>query len=137
MTQKKLLYIAAAFTLLTFVGHSLGTLLPQKPETEALAQAYEVMNNTVLTMPFGPPRSLALMAYGGNVFISLYLLVSGFLFILIAKHENTPKSFILLNSSGVAVCAALSLIYFFPLPAIFTAIAAMAGFMTALQKQNG
>lgn len=131
MNRKRLLIIAAFFTLFTFIGHSIGTLIPQEPETEFLRQAEEIMDRVQVEMPFGSPRTLGQMAYGGNAFISLYLLVSGLFFILSAKNENFVKNLVLLNSAGLAACAIISALFFFPLPAICTGISAVLGFLAA------
>lgn len=131
MNRKKLLYTAAFFTLFTLVGHSMGTLLPQAPANEALAQAQSMMRATLVEMPFGAPKSLATMAYGGNVFISLYLLVSGVLLILLAKPGQFVRNISLLNAAGLAGCAGISFACFFPLPAICTGIAALLGLLAS------
>lgn len=127
MNQRKLLYIAAFLTLFTFVGHSFGTLLPQEAATEELKNAYGVMESTFMTMPFGAPRSLARMAYGGNAFISLYLFVAGMLLVLSANEERYVRSIVILNSMGLLVCGVFSYIFFFPLPAICTFIGGVLG----------
>ncbi|XGC80661.1 hypothetical protein ACES2L_15140 [Bdellovibrio bacteriovorus] len=135
MDRKKLLYIAAFFTLFTFVGHSFGTLLPQEPATEAIRNVQAAMNSTALAMPFGAPKTFAQMYYGGNVFISLYLLVSGLLLILLSKAGNYNKNILVLNSAGLLGCAVISFFFFFPLPAICTAISAILGIAAARRPE--
>lgn len=132
MNRKKLLYTAAFFTLFTFVGHSVGTLLPRPPKTEAIRQAQVVMENTMAEFPMGSPRSLATLAYGGNAVGSLYLLVSGILFILLVREGS--KKILLLNGASLAVCAVVSIIFYFPLPAICTGVAAILGFLASHKK---
>jgi len=134
MNRKKLLFTAAFFALFTFVGHSFGTLLPHEPETESLRQAYATMESTMVQMPVGSPRSLAQMAYGGNAFISLYLLICGILFILLAKPERYVRSVVLLNSVSLVGAAILSIVFYFPVPAICTALSAICGFIAARQS---
>lgn len=127
MNRKNLLYAAAFFTLFTFVGHSLGTLLPQEHELASVRQAQTIMESTMVPMPIGAPRSLAQMAYGGNVFISLYLLITGLFLILSEKQERYVKSLVQLNSVGLIACAIFSAVFYFPLPAICTGLAAALG----------
>lgn len=137
MNRKKLLYLAAFFTLFTFAGHTFGTLFPHPPKTVAHGLAITVMENTLVPMPMSPPRSLEQMFYGGNAVISLYLLITGLFFILSSKPENYVRNLMLLNSGGLAVCAAISVMFFFPLPAVCTGIAAVLGFVATRPSAIG
>lgn len=128
MSRKILLFAAAFFTLFTCLGHSIGTLLPHdQPESIRLAQM--MMDATFKEMPFGPPKSLGQMAYGGNVIISLYLFVAGWIFILSARQNRFVPAIVGLNSAGMLACGVFSVLYFFPLPAICTGLAGLLGFL--------
>jgi hypothetical protein len=129
MNPKTLLYIAAFFTLFTFLGHSAGTLLPHPPESEAIGEVINQMYSTMVPMPIGSPRSLGQMAYGGNAFISLYFLVTGIFFLLLAKPGRQIPSLLLVNCIGIAAASIFSAIFYFPLPAICTGISAVLGFI--------
>ena len=137
MNRKNLLYAAAFLTLLTCLGHSIGTLVPREPQSEALRLAQTMMETTMVPFPVGTERPLAHVVYGGNVIISLYLLVAGLLFFLSAKPERFVKSIVTLNCWGLVACAIFSSVFFFPLPAIWTGIAAGLGFASLRDTNSG
>jgi hypothetical protein len=129
LNSKNLLYTAAFFVLVTFLGHTAGVILPKPQTTEALITTQELMKQTMVPLPMGSPRSLMELMLGANIFLSIYLLVSSLLFILLAKQNAPDKKILFLNSAGLAVGAVVCVFYFFPIPALGTGLGALFGFI--------
>jgi hypothetical protein len=91
--QKKYSYIAALFLFLTGFSHTFGTFMEiPKDQVEVLA-GYEVMQKTIVPMPFGVGRSYAEIFLGTNLSVSLFLFLVGAVFILLAKDQLTKNEF--------------------------------------------
>lgn len=133
MNRKTLLFFASFLTLLTCVLHAVGTLFSRPAPTAFVGQAQMIMEHTYMPLPFDTLRPLSQLMYGGNVMISLYLLVSAALFILSVKPENYVKNIVVLNSLGLFACSAFSAMFFFAVPAVLTGLAAILGLM-AIRK---
>lgn len=72
--------------------------------------------------------------FGNNIAVSLFLLISGLGFLVFAGKgglEGAGRRLLLLNSLGMAGVAIISSVYFFPLPAACTGLAAVLGFVAA------
>ena len=132
--RKNLLYMAAFFVLFVFVGHTSGVILPKPQGTEALVTTQQLMKQTLVQMPVGSPRSLTDLMLGVNIFLSIYLLVSGILFILLARKSDSDNQILILNSAGLALGAIVAAIYIFPVPAVCTGFGAILGFIAYRKK---
>lgn len=129
-----LLRVAAGLTLFTCLGHTAGTFMPIPAEQVAVAQTHATMKATPVPMPIGKPQSYADIFFGNNIAVSLFLLISGLGFLVFAGKgglEGAGRRLLLLNSLGMAGVAIISSVYFFPLPAACTGLAAVLGFVAA------
>src|SRR5688572_16148391 len=127
------LRIAAVLVLFTCAGHTFGTFAPVPPDQTAVAIAVETMRSTLVPMPFGRPQSYEALFLGTNLCVSVFLLVTGLVFFALAKDPaaGAGKAVLLITSVGMAVAAVLCAIFFFPLPAICTGVAALIGLSVA------
>ncbi len=129
-----LLRIAGALTLFTFLGHTAGTFMPVPPEQAEVARTTAVMKATLVPMPIGRAQSFSDLFRGNNLAVSLYLLVAGLSFFFFSGKDGLAgggRRHLLLHSAGMAALALISAVYFFPLPAVCTGIAALLGFIAA------
>lgn len=133
--KAQLLWAAAVLTLFTFTGHSIGGIKGPPPDQAEAHQVYETMQQTFVTMPFGSPKTLAAMHEGANVCVSFFLLVSGVIFILLAKSKGartkTENRILVFNSLGMLATGIVSQLVFFPLPAICTGLAGVLGLIAS------
>jgi hypothetical protein len=128
------LRIGGALLLFTFLGHTMGTFMEIPPEQTAVANAANVMTQTLVPMPVGPARSYADIFLGTNLAVSLYLLIAAISFLMFAQPgglEGAGRKLLALTSVGVAAFGVISLLYFFPIPAACGGLAAVAGFIAA------
>lgn len=125
--NKGLLGTAAFFTLATCAGHTAGTFMPVPPEQTDVVAGLEVMQRTMVPMPVGAARSFATLLDGNSVGLSIWMLISGLMFIAAARSAKPDRPSLVLNTLGMAALAVLCAFYFFPVPAVFLAIAAAAG----------
>lgn len=103
-------------------------------EQTAVANAANVMAQTLVPMPVGSAQSYAAIFLGTNLTVSLYLLISAISFLIFALPGGLAgpgRRLLALTSAGVAALSVISLAYFFPVPAVCTALAAVAGFIAA------
>lgn len=117
---------------ITFLGHTMGTFMEIPAEQTAVANAANVMAQTLVPMPVGSAQSYAAIFLGTNLAVSLYLLISAISFLIFALPgglDGQGRRLLALASAGVAALSVISLLYFFPVPAICTALAAVAGFI--------
>jgi hypothetical protein len=126
MTRPLLIYIAAALTLITCIGHIIGTFMTVPADQIEVHAAISVMTATMVPMPVGASRSYMQILDGNNICTSLLLFV---LFIQLVTIARLPSSrsnnrVILISAFGLSGFAAISAAYFFPIPAITTSIAA-------------
>jgi len=131
--NKKKVYLgsAAALTLFTFVGHTMGAFLPIPPEDLNRLQTFEAMSKTPIPMPIGIPRSYAEVMMGSSLTVSVFLLVAGILFILYAMGKENSRRILLLNGLGLFAVSLLCARYFFPLPAICLGLAGILACMAS------
>ena len=117
MNKKILLRIAAGLVLFTCVGHTIGTFMP----------------------PVGKSQSFFDILFGANIGLSVYLFVSGISLILISSEEkfhSTSKRLLFLESLGLLALAVISVLYFFPVPAICTGIAGVLGLFISIRQDT-
>lgn len=135
MTRARLLWAASVLTLFTFIGHSIGGIAGPPPEQAEVHQVYETMKQTFVTMPFGSPKTLAAMHEGANICVSFFLLVSGLVFVLLARSKDsrtkTENHILIVNSLGMIATGIVSQLVFFPLPAICTGLAGVLGLIAS------
>jgi hypothetical protein len=135
---KKYSYIAALFLFLTGFSHTFGTFMEiPKDQVEVLA-GYEVMQKTIVPMPFGVGRSYAEIFLGTNLSVSLFLFLVGAVFILLAKDQLTKNELKILNFNtvGVGLLSFISFRYFFPLPGMFLAVSFIFGLLAKHHQKN-
>ncbi len=106
------------------------------PEQVAMLETVALMDQKMVPMPVGPTRSYTQILHGNNLCTILLLMLCGSLFLALAA---SPKSvvkgrvslIVALTLIGVAI---ISGIYFFPVPAILTALAAALGLFAMTLK---
>ncbi|TGK49503.1 LIC_13387 family protein [Leptospira bouyouniensis] len=140
MNQKSLfLKIAFGLVLFTCFGHTMGTFMKIPPEQVAVANAQMVLENTMVPLPMGFQKSFADIFLGNNISVSVYLLITGIIFLVISgakQFDPIVKKLLLINSFGMAMLSVISILYFFPLPAICTGLAAVFGFVSAFLPEK-
>lgn len=127
-----LLRLAGALTLFTCLGHTAGTFMPIPAEQAEVAKTAAIMKATAVPMPIGRAQNYGNLFLGTNLAVSLYLLIAGMAFFLFAGQdglEGAARRQLTLTSVGLAGMAMISAIYFFPLPAACTGLAAILGFI--------
>lgn len=128
---KLLLLIAAALVLFTFLGHTIGAFQMNSPQEVDGAQLVQLMEQTMMPMPIGSPKSYMDLYNGSNFGLSVYLLISGLSLILFARSKDTQKPLIVLTGVGLALMTLLCVRYFFPLPTICLGLASILAFAAA------
>lgn len=129
-----LLRIAGALTLFTFLGHTAGTFMPVPAEQAEVTKTTAIMKATAVPMPIGRAQNFGNLFLGTNLCVSLYLLIAGIAFFLFATQrgaEGAARGHLVLMSMGMAGVATISAVFFFPLPAVCTGIAAILGFIAS------
>ena len=99
-----------------------------------VAKAAAVMKATSVPMPIGKAQTYADIFLGNNIGMSVFLFVLGIGFLLFSGKggfEGVGRKVLILNSLGALAIAVLSALFFFPLPAACTGIAALFGLMAA------
>lgn len=132
--SKLLLRIGAALLFFTCAGHTAGTFMEIPAEQTEVARAAQVMEQTLVPMPIGRAQSYADIFFGNNITVSIYLLVTGISFVIFSLPgglDGAGRRLLLTASAGVAALSVISLVYFFPVPAVCTALAALAGLFAA------
>ncbi|MEM8484782.1 MAG: hypothetical protein AAF564_04500 [Bacteroidota bacterium] len=127
MRRRLLLRIAAGLALLTCLAHLAGTFMEIPPEQTAVLEAVEVMEETMVPMPVGSAKSYKQILDGNNLSTALLLLLCS---LLLFAASGSPKDAatdrtILLAALGLIGFAVLSIMYFFPVPAVSTGVAAV------------
>lgn len=127
MTRPSLLRIAAAFSWLTAAGHTIGTFMPVPPEQAQMHATIATMKATLVPMPVGAARSYMQILDGNNLCTSLFLLLCGALLLAVARAAKTQvvDRVVLLTAAALAGISLLSFCYFFPVPGVLTALAAV------------
>jgi hypothetical protein len=132
-----LLRIAATFSLITAAGHIFGTFMPVPPEQTQMHATIAIMKATLVPMPVGAARSYMQILDGNNLCTSLLLLLCGALLFAIAGavKAQVVDRVVLLTAAALAGVSLLSFVYFFPVPGVFTALAALLA-LVALGKAS-
>jgi uncharacterized membrane protein len=127
MSRALLLRIAAALCLVTCLGHTIGTFKAIPQEQTSMRDTVVVMQQTMVPMPIGSARSYMQILDGNNLCTSLFLLFCGLLLLVLASAARSPVSdrVTLLTALALAGFAMISAFYFFPVPVIFTGVAAV------------
>ncbi|MBP7281734.1 MAG: hypothetical protein KBA66_09170 [Leptospiraceae bacterium] len=139
MNKKILLRIAAGLVLFTCVGHTIGTFMPLPPEEVELVKVENAMKSALVPFPVGKSQSFFDILFGANIGLSVYLFVSGISLILISSEEkfhSTSKRLLFLESLGLLALAVISVLYFFPVPAICTGIAGVLGLFISIRQDT-
>lgn len=139
MKKQHFLYLSAFFALITFVGHSIGFLSNRALEELPAAATYELMKNTFVHFPLRTSRDIATLMLGLNLCLSVFLLMSGLIFIVSGKKANLTwtshdNAIVFFNSGGLLLAGLISAFCFFPFPAICLALAALFGFTSIFRK---
>jgi hypothetical protein len=133
-STKLFLRVAGALTLFTCLGHTAGTFMPVPAAQVEVAKAVAVMKTTLVPMPVGKPQTYADIFLGNNIGMSLFLFILGVgFFILSGKGalDGVGRKLLILNSLGVLGISVLSALFFFPVPAACTGIAALLALRAA------
>lgn len=129
-----LLRIAGGLALFVCLGHTAGTFMPIPPAQVEVAKTAALMKITLVPMPLGKAQSYADIFLGNNISVSLFLLVTALgLFILSGQGglAGQGRRLLVVLSLGMAGLSAVSALYFFPLPAVCSGVAAILGFIAA------
>ncbi len=131
MSRPLLLRIAAALSLITAVGHTIGTFMPVPPEQAQMHATIATMKATLVPMPVGSARNYMEILDGNNICTALFLfLCSALLFSLAsARKEQAVDRVVALTASALAGISVISFRYFFPVPAVFTGLAAVSALL--------
>lgn len=129
MTPKVALRIAAFLSLFTFVGHTAHHFVANPQNDPGIAAVEQSMSETTVPLPMGVTRSITNLVDGYDWNLSLYLLVTGIIFILFSNQPVTGsgRNVLLVSSLGIGIAALLAAKFFFPLPAICLGLACLFG----------
>lgn len=129
-----MLRLAGGLALFTCLGHTVGTFMAIPAEQVEVAKTVAVMKATLVPMPIGKPQNYADLFRGNNIAVSIYLLASAVSFFLLSGRaglEGVGRKFLVLNSLSLLALSVVSALYFFPLPAACTGLAALLGLRVA------
>jgi hypothetical protein len=126
MNRKHLLRAAGALCIVTCIAHLAGTLMTIPSEQVEMLKTVETMKQTMIPMPVGSARSYMDVLNGNNFCTSILLLLCGLVLLIAAKHpdESGSRSTVTVVALCLAGFAIISSFYFFPVPAVFTGLAA-------------
>jgi len=127
MSRTLLLRIAATLAAITGVGHTIGTFMPIPADQVAMHAAVATMTATMVPMPVGAARSYMQILDGNNLCTSVLLFLCAAQLFAVAKAPSgsVANRAILITAAGLAGVAVLSALYFFPVPVVFTGLAAV------------
>lgn len=127
MRRSLLLRISATLSLITAVGHTIGTFMPIPPEQTEMRATVETMKATLVPMPIGPAQSYMDILDGNNICTSILLLACAALLFGVAKarKEQFVDRVLLVTALALAGVSLISFVYFFPVPGVFTATGAI------------
>jgi hypothetical protein len=126
MKRSLLLRIAATLSLITAAGHTVGTFMPIPPEQTQMHATVATMKATMVPMPVGSAKSCMQILDGNNLCTSLLLVLCAALLFSIATAPREPTDrVVLLTALALGGISALSFVYFFPVPGVFTGVAAI------------
>lgn len=136
MTRSALLRIAAVLSLITCLGHTVGTFMPVPAEQVQMHATIATMRATLVPMPVGSARSYMEILDGNNMCTSLLLLLCAAMLFTVSRAAKDPlvNRVIALIAFALAGVSGLSFRYFFPVPGVFTGVAALLAFL-ALGRQ--
>ena len=127
MSRTLLIRIAATLAVITCLGHTVGTFMTVPPEQTAMHATIATMKATMVPMPVGAARSYMQILDGNNICTALFLLLCAVLLFAISGLPSAPATdrILVITAVALAVFAVVSAIYFFPVPTVFTGIAAL------------
>lgn len=126
MKRSLLLRIAATLSLITAAGHTIGTFMPIPPEQTQMHATVAIMKATMVPMPVGSAKSYMQILDGNNLCTSLFLVLCAALLFSVATAAREPTDrVVLLTALALAGISALSFVFFFPVPGVFTGVAAI------------
>jgi hypothetical protein len=130
MNRSRLLKIAAGLVLVTCVGHLVGTFMPVPPEQIAVHAAIATMKATQIPMPVGASRSYMQILDGNNLCTSLLLLLCAVQLFVVSSSQKSEQGnqTVFVIALSLAGFALISVIYFFPIPALLAAAASGLSF---------
>jgi hypothetical protein len=125
MKTTSLLKLASFFFFFTFLGHTIGIFLPIPEEQISLLQVTESMKLTHIPFPIGKPKSYYSVFLGNNLITSLALFLIGAQLLLLSfktEYNSFDKNLLILLAFSACFISIISHLFFFPLPAICTAL---------------
>lgn len=127
MSRTLLTRIAATLSLITALGHIVGTFMTVPPEQTAMHATIATMKATMVPMPVGATRSYMQILDGNNLCTAVLLLLCAVLLFAIASLPSAAATdrVLVVTAAALAAFAIVSAIYFFPVPTVFTAVAAV------------
>jgi hypothetical protein len=134
MNRSLLLRIAAVLSLITAVGHTIGIFMSVPPEQTQMHTTIATMKATLVPMPVGSAKSYMDILDGNNLCTTLLLLLCATLLFTVANvgREKAVDRVVILTALALAGVSVISFVYFFPVPGVFTGVAAMLAFSTRL-----
>jgi CHASE2 domain-containing sensor protein len=114
-------------SLITCVGHTIGTFMPVPAEQAEMHATIATMKATMVPMPVGAARSYMEILDGNNICTSLLLALCAALLLSVARaeKEHVVDRVIALTALALVGISLLSFRYFFPVPGVFTGLAAV------------
>jgi len=139
VSRSALLRTAAVLSLITCVGHTVGTFMPVPAEQTQMHATIATMKATLVPMPIGGPRSYMEILDGNNLCTSLLLLFCAAVLFGVSRaaREQVVNRVILLTCLALAGVAVLSFRYFFPVPGLFTGLGAVLGLIALSRPSAG
>ena len=127
MSRTLLIRLAATLSLITCVGHTVGTFMTVPPEQTAMHATLAHMEATMVPMPVGAARSYLQILDGNNLCTAVFLLLCAALLFAIAGSPGAPATnrVLFVTAIALAAFAGISFLYFFPVPTVFTGLAAV------------
>lgn len=130
--KASLLKISFALAILTCLGHTAGTLMDIPKEQIEVSNTYSIMKQTMVPMPIGKSQNFADIFFGNNIIVSCFLLISGLIYFILSnaqKLDGDLRKILIINNLGMATISIISFLYFFPIPAVFTGLGSILGFI--------
>jgi hypothetical protein len=127
VSRSALLRISAVLSLITCVGHTIGTFMPVPAEQTQMHATIATMKATLVPMPVGSARSYMEILDGNNICTSLLLLFCAAVLFAVSRAAREPviNRVVTLTALALAAVSALSFRYFFPVPGLFTGLGAL------------
>jgi len=137
MSRALLIRIAATLSFVTCLGHTFGTFMSVPPEQTAMHATIATMKATMVPMPVGAARSYMQILDGNNICTALFLLLCAALLLAISGLPSAPamNRVLIITAVALAAFAAISAVYFFPVPSVFTGIAAVLSIIARSRSQ--